>query len=97
MEEHGVSRHSRNSEVEIELHYAHGRDSTPQSTILSGHRSNPPFGMAGGENGQVGQNSVRRNDGSVEKLKGCDATTIDAGEALIIQTPTAGGYGKPGR
>jgi 5-oxoprolinase (ATP-hydrolysing) len=27
-------------------------------------------------------------------LKGCDATVIDAGEALIIQTPTAGGYGK---
>ena len=50
----------------------------------------------GGENGQVGQNAVRRLDGSIEKLKGCDATVIDAGEALIIQTPTAGGYGKPG-
>ena len=24
------------------------------------------------------------------------ATMIDAGEAIIIQTPTAGGYGKPG-
>ena len=35
------------------------------------------------------------SDGSIEKLKGCDATVIDAGEALIIQTPTAGGYGKP--
>jgi 5-oxoprolinase (ATP-hydrolysing) len=38
---------------------------------------------------------VRRKDGSVEKLQGCDATVIDAGEAVIIQTPTAGGYGKP--
>jgi len=65
-------------------------------TLLTGHRVVPPFGLAGGENGQVGQNSVRRKDGSIEKLKGCDATTIDAGEALIIQTPTAGGYGKPG-
>ena len=63
-------------------------------TLLTGHRVVPPFGLAGGENGQVGQNSVRRLDGSVEKLKGCDATVIDAGEALIIQTPTAGGYGK---
>ncbi len=27
--------------------------------------------------------------------KGCDATVIDAGEAVIIQTPTAGGYGDP--
>jgi 5-oxoprolinase (ATP-hydrolysing) len=63
-------------------------------TLLTGHRVVPPFGLAGGENGQVGQNSVRRLDGSIEQLKGCDATVIDAGEALIIQTPTAGGYGK---
>jgi N-methylhydantoinase B/oxoprolinase/acetone carboxylase alpha subunit len=41
--------------------------------------------------------SSGRLDGSIEKLKGCDATMIDAGEALIIQTPTAGGYGKPER
>jgi 5-oxoprolinase (ATP-hydrolysing) len=66
-----------------------------ECTLLTGHRVVPPFGLAGGENGQVGQNSVRRLDGSIEKLKGCDATVIDSGEALIIQTPTAGGYGKP--
>ena len=65
-------------------------------TLLTGHRIVPPFGLAGGENGRPGQHSVRRNVGSIEKLKGCDATTIDAGEAIIIQTPTAGGYGKPG-
>ncbi len=67
-----------------------------ECTILSGHRRVPPFGLAGGADGQVGENSVRRRDGHVEKLAGCDATTIDAGEAIIIQTPTAGGYGKPG-
>jgi 5-oxoprolinase (ATP-hydrolysing) len=66
-----------------------------ECTILSGHRRVPPFGLAGGQDGEVGENSVRRNDGRVEKLKGCDATIIDAGEAIIIQTPTAGGYGKP--
>jgi 5-oxoprolinase (ATP-hydrolysing) len=27
-------------------------------------------------------------------LQGCDATVIDAGEAIIIQVPTAGGYGR---
>jgi 5-oxoprolinase (ATP-hydrolysing) len=64
-------------------------------TILSGHRRVRPFGLAGGEAGQVGENSVRRNDGQVEKLKGADATVIDVGEAVIIQTPTAGGCGKP--
>ena len=64
-------------------------------TILSGHRRIPPFGMAGGEDGQIGENYVRRNDGTMERLKGADATVVDAGEAIIIQTPTAGGYGKP--
>jgi 5-oxoprolinase (ATP-hydrolysing) len=64
-------------------------------TILSGHRRVRPFGLAGGESGQVGRNSVRRKDGRIEKLEGCDATVIDAGEAVIIQTPTAGGYGEP--
>jgi 5-oxoprolinase (ATP-hydrolysing) len=64
-------------------------------TILSGHRRIPPFGMAGGENGQIGENWVRRKDGAMERLKGADATVVDAGEAIIIQTPTAGGYGKP--
>jgi 5-oxoprolinase (ATP-hydrolysing) len=54
-----------------------------------------PFGLAGGAAGQTGRNSVRRNDGRMEKLEGANATVIDAGEAVIIQTPTAGGYGKP--
>jgi 5-oxoprolinase (ATP-hydrolysing) len=67
-----------------------------ECTILSGHRRVPPFGLAGGENGQVGKNTVRRKDGRIEELKGCDATVLDAGEAIIILTPTAGGYGKPG-
>ncbi|MGE0524943.1 MAG: hydantoinase B/oxoprolinase family protein [Variibacter sp.] len=68
-----------------------------ECTILSGHRRVPPFGLAGGEAGQVGQNAVRRRDGSTEKLQGCDSTTIGAGEAIIIQTPTAGGYGEAKR
>jgi 5-oxoprolinase (ATP-hydrolysing) len=65
-----------------------------ECTILSGHRRVRPFGLAGGEAGEVGENAVRRKDGRVEKLAGCDATTIDADEAIIIQSPTAGGYGK---
>jgi 5-oxoprolinase (ATP-hydrolysing) len=63
-------------------------------TILSGHRRVRPFGLAGGEAGQVGENWVRRKDARMEKLAGCDATVIGAGEAVIIQTPTAGGYGR---
>jgi 5-oxoprolinase (ATP-hydrolysing) len=64
-------------------------------TLLTGHRRVRPFGLAGGEAGQVGENWVRRKDGRMERLQGCDATVIDADEAIIIQTPTAGGYGDP--
>ncbi|HVV78343.1 MAG TPA: hydantoinase B/oxoprolinase family protein [Pseudolabrys sp.] len=68
-----------------------------ECTLLSGHRRVPPFGLAGGENGQIGENWARRKDGTMERLQGCDDTVIDAGEAIIVQTPTAGGYGKPKR
>jgi 5-oxoprolinase (ATP-hydrolysing) len=64
-----------------------------ECTILSGHRRVRPFGLAGGEAGQVGENWVRRKDGTREKQQGCDAVTIGADEAIVIQTPTAGGYG----
>jgi len=64
-----------------------------ECTILSGHRRVRPFGLAGGEAGQIGENWARRKDGHMERLEGCDATVIDENEAIIIQTPTAGGYG----
>jgi 5-oxoprolinase (ATP-hydrolysing) len=63
--------------------------------ILSGHRHVRPFGLEGGDAGQVGKNSVRRKDGSLEKLQGCDQTVLEGGEAVIIETPTAGGFGDP--
>ncbi|WP_436200282.1 hydantoinase B/oxoprolinase family protein [Astrobacterium formosum] len=66
-----------------------------ECTILSGHRRVPPFGLAGGSPGEVGENAVRRPDGRIDKLAGCDATILEAGEAIIIRTPTAGGYGAP--
>ncbi|MGN6572286.1 MAG: hydantoinase B/oxoprolinase family protein, partial [Pseudolabrys sp.] len=65
-----------------------------ECTILSGHRRVPPPGLDGGSAGQIGENWVRRKSGHMERLKGCDATVIGADEAVIIQTPTAGGYGK---
>jgi len=63
--------------------------------ILSGHRKIRPFGLAGGEPGQLGENWVRRLDGRMEKLEGCDQTSLAPGEAVIIISPTGGGYGDP--
>ncbi len=62
--------------------------------LLTSHRTVPPWGMDGGEAGQCGANSVRRNDGRIEPLGGCDQTTLEPGEAIIIVSPTGGGFGK---
>jgi 5-oxoprolinase (ATP-hydrolysing) len=61
--------------------------------ILSGFRKLCPFGSLGGGEGQAGENWVRRNSGRLERLKGADQTVLDPGEAIIIKTPTGGGYG----
>ncbi|MBO6758607.1 MAG: hydantoinase B/oxoprolinase family protein [Roseibium sp.] len=62
--------------------------------ILGSHRTIAPKGMAGGEDGQVGRTEVRRLNGSVQVLEGCDQTVLDAGEAVTVITPTAGGWGR---
>jgi 5-oxoprolinase (ATP-hydrolysing) len=61
--------------------------------ILSGYRRVRPFGLAGGAPGALGRNLVRRADGTIEQLEGCAETTLAAGEAIIVETPTGGGYG----
>jgi 5-oxoprolinase (ATP-hydrolysing) len=64
--------------------------------ILSSFRRVRPFGLEGGEPGECGENWVRRNDGTLERLQGCDQTVLDPGEAIIIQPPTGGGFGSAG-
>ena len=64
--------------------------------MLSGHRAVPNPGAMGGEAGELGRNSIRRNDGSIEILSGCAQTEVEAGEAIEIVTPTGGGWGEQG-
>jgi 5-oxoprolinase (ATP-hydrolysing) len=52
------------------------------------------FGTDGGDPGEPGRNRVRRHDGAMEDLEGCAETLLEAGEAVIIETPTGGGWGK---
>jgi 5-oxoprolinase (ATP-hydrolysing) len=61
--------------------------------ILSGHRRLPPPGLLGAADGECGRNLVRRADGRIETLAGCDQTVLEAGEAVTIITPTGGGFG----
>ena len=63
--------------------------------ILASFRRVRPYGLEGGEEGACGENWVRRSDGTLERLEGCDQTVLEAGEAVIIKTPTGGGFGHP--
>jgi 5-oxoprolinase (ATP-hydrolysing) len=63
------------------------------AAILSGHRRIPPYGMAGGEPGQVGRNWVERVDGSTVPLGGADKADLGPGDVFVIETPGGGGYG----
>ncbi|MEU5219400.1 hydantoinase B/oxoprolinase family protein [Streptomyces sp. NPDC020807] len=63
--------------------------------LLTGHRRVPPYGMAGGEPGALGENLVERADGTVERLSGAATTEVGPGDVLVLRTPGGGGYGTP--
>ncbi len=64
-------------------------------TVLTGHRRVPPYGMAGGGTGALGENTVVRADGTREPLAGADTADLAAGDELLLRTPGGGGYGAP--
>ncbi|MEO5694825.1 MAG: hydantoinase B/oxoprolinase family protein [Usitatibacter sp.] len=64
------------------------------AAILAGHRRIPPYGMAGGEAGEVGANWVERADGSRTDLSYADETSMGVGDVFVVETPGGGGYGK---
>ncbi|WP_420559291.1 hydantoinase B/oxoprolinase family protein [Tepidicaulis sp.] len=63
--------------------------------ILATHRRIPPFGMAGGAPGALGENALRRAGGKEEPLAGAVQVSLQKDEAIIIRTPGGGGYGPP--
>jgi 5-oxoprolinase (ATP-hydrolysing) len=78
--------------------------------ILSSHRKIRPHGLKGGAPGELGATWVRRNprphgevrsgeaaslEPWIEELEGADQTVLEVGEAVIVRTPTGGGYGEP--
>ncbi|MFF7182589.1 hydantoinase B/oxoprolinase family protein [Streptomyces sp. NPDC008121] len=65
--------------------------------LLTGHRRVPPYGMAGGDPGSLGENTVERADGTVDRLDGVDALDVRPGDVLVLRTPGGGGYGPPER
>ncbi|HSY29073.1 MAG TPA: hydantoinase B/oxoprolinase family protein, partial [Burkholderiaceae bacterium] len=63
------------------------------ASILSNNRIVPPFGMAGGGNGNCGKNYVIRSDGTIEALGFVASTEMHQGDVFVIETPGGGGYG----
>ncbi|OUL17480.1 hydantoinase B/oxoprolinase family protein [Nostoc sp. 106C] len=64
------------------------------ANILSNHRRVPPFGLNGGEAGQVGRNWIQRQDGTQENLDSTATVEMQPGDVFAIETPGGGGFGK---
>jgi 5-oxoprolinase (ATP-hydrolysing) len=65
-------------------------------SIVSQHRVEAPYGIAGGESGTRGRQRVLRATGEVVELASVDGCEIAAGDRLILETPGGGGWGEPG-
>ncbi|MEH6434144.1 hydantoinase B/oxoprolinase family protein [Massilia sp. DD77] len=63
------------------------------AAILSNNRIHAPFGMAGGEPGERGRNTVLRADGRVETLGHIGKTEMGVDDVFVIETPGGGGFG----
>jgi 5-oxoprolinase (ATP-hydrolysing) len=86
----GKGRHSAGDGTRRTIRFRETMD----CAVLASHRRVRPFGIGGGDPGELGRNPVRRNDGHIEELPGCAQTVLEAGEAITIITPTGGGFGK---
>ncbi len=63
------------------------------AALLSTRREHAPRGLAGGADGAGGTQRLIRADGTVMPLPGCFAVTVEAGDAIEIDTPGGGGFG----
>jgi N-methylhydantoinase B len=63
-----------------------------QATILSDRRRFTPYGLAGGEAGQAGENLLLR-EGQEIPLPGKGTFNLQPGDILSIRTPGGGGFG----
>ncbi|MFM2157730.1 MAG: hypothetical protein RLZZ124_204, partial [Cyanobacteriota bacterium] len=64
-------------------------------SLLTGSRRVAPFGLAGGDPGACGVNTLIRGDGREEPLPASIALELEPGDRVRIATPGGGGYGRP--
>ena len=65
------------------------------ASLVASRRSVAPFGLEGGKDGAPGRQWVERRDGTREILRGVAKIALEAGDAVIVETPGGGGFGKP--
>ena len=64
-------------------------------TLLADRRKRGPWGLSGGREGASGKTSILRQDGMVEELPGKFNVRLSKGDRVRVETPGAGGWGKP--
>jgi len=67
-----------------------------QLSLLTERRTRAPYGMAGGEDGSMGDNILIKADGSSSSLGGKAAVACESGDSLRLLSPGGGGYGAVG-
>ena len=63
------------------------------AAIISGHRQVHPFGLQGGQPGQLGKNRVERGNKQVEIIDSNAQLPMEPDDSFIIETPGGGGFG----
>ena len=63
-------------------------------SVLSQHRKEAPYGMAGGKPGKRGEQFVINGKGEVIPLGSIDGMELQKGDRFVIKTPGGGGFGK---
>lgn len=63
-------------------------------SVLCERRAFQPYGMAGGEPGATGRNTLIRK-GKRQNIGAKASIPVDAGDVFLLETPGGGGYGDP--
>ncbi|HVG30479.1 MAG TPA: hydantoinase B/oxoprolinase family protein, partial [Pyrinomonadaceae bacterium] len=65
-----------------------------RASLLADRRRIAPYGLAGGEPGGAGRDSIVRRDGTVERVGAKGSWQLEPGDRVRIETPGGGGHGK---
>jgi N-methylhydantoinase B len=70
-------------------------DDAATVSLVTERRRFQPWGLAGGEPGAPGRNTLIRRDGTTEDLGARAQVDVVAGDRVRVETPGGGGWGTP--